>query len=589
MLAVGAFPMFAVAKQGANAAAPDQAPLPPGQAKKQAAAEAPTAQPPAPAAPQQSPAPDKHAAKQQAKAERKAAQGATTSVLANGRAQKAAQKTITSQLAKSASKTANKGASAQAQSQNTSSLPPGQAKKVAATTVATPAPALAAATPSAPATATGSFTKATSHKKKASKRKSARASAPRHVVASSNSGVGVLATIPAAAAITTEKTRATKTDAKGFVPAPQTTHDDQPNVVFRTVRDAVEVVPATIWILLGLLTALACLFAVTSARQTRRARRFAAEAGTLLGDVGVLQEAVLPVVPPRVGALALSVAHRPAGGPAAGGDFYDVVPLDGDRTALVVGDVTGHGSAALGQATLVRFTLRAHLESGAGPREALAIATDSLAPHFEEGFATAAVAIHDPQAGTLTYATAAHEAPIVVGPGAHEPVLVASTPPLGIGTGAPSARRQTVVPFPEQSLACMLTDGALEARVRGELVGRARVQEWVRELGQRPAAGDMAELIRSRAKVSDDLAVCFATSTSGEDTGNWRVEELHRPTPEEAERFLTACGAGDEHKRAAAEALRFSREGTVLTIRVENDVVVSANVLRNGTPAVVAA
>ena len=351
----------------------------------------------------------------------------------------------------------------------------------------------------------------------------------------------------------------------------------QPNVVFRTVRDAVEVIPTTIWILLGLLTGLASLFAVTSARQTRRAHRLAAEAGTLMGDVGVLQEAVLPVVPPRVGALALSVAHRPAGGPAAGGDFYDVIPLDGGRTALVVGDVTGHGPGALGQATLVRFTLRAHLETGAGPREALAIATDSLAPHFEEGFATAAVAIHDPNEGTLTYATAAHEAPIVLGPGAHHPVLVSSTPPLGIGAGGPSARRQTAVPFPEKSLACMLTDGALEARVRGELVGRARVEEWMRELGERPAAGDMAELIRSRAAVSDDLAVCFATSTAGADTGSWRVEELHRPTPQEAVRFLDACGAGDEHKRAAAEALRFSRENAVLVVRFENDAVVSAS------------
>src|SRR5204862_7608946 len=235
--------------------------------------------------------------------------------------------------------------------------------------------------------------------------------------------VAALATIPLAAShAAATKTRAEKTDATGFVPAPKTTHDDQPNVVLRTVRDAVQVVPTAIRVLLGLLTALACLFAVTSARQTRRARRFAAQAGTLQGDVGVLQEAVLPVVPPRVGALALSVAHRPAGGPAAGGDFYDVVPLDGDRTALVVGDVTGHGPGALSQATLVRFTLRAHLESGAGPREALAIATESLAPHFEEGFATAAVAIHDPDAGTLTYATAAHAAP-------------------ARSTGAPSPRR----------------------------------------------------------------------------------------------------------------------------------------------------
>jgi Stage II sporulation protein E (SpoIIE) len=583
--------MFAVAKQGGNAPAQVQDHVPPGQAKKQqAAAEAPAAQP-APAPQQQAPAADKHAAKQQAKAAATGTATAPTNGRAEKAADKAAQNTATTQQqtsTKPTSKAANKGASAQAQSPTSSSLPPGQAKKEPAATAATaPAPV---ATPAAPATPTTTVAKPKARTKKARKHKRA-ASTPRRTIARSGPTVAALASVPVAGstAAATKKTEATKTDTTGFVPTPQPSHDDTPNVVFRTVRDAVEVVPTTIWVLLALLTALTSLFAVTSARQTRRARRLAAEAGTLMGDVGVLQEAVLPVVPPRVGALALSVAHRPAGGPAAGGDFYDVVPLDGDRTALVVGDVTGHGPGALGQATLVRFTLRAHLESGAGPREALAIATESLAPHFEEGFATAAVAIHDPNAGTLTYATAAHEAPIVVGPGSHDPVLVASTPPLGIGAGGPSARRQTVVPFPEESLACMLTDGALEARVRGELVGRARVEQWVRELGERPAAGDMAELIRSRAKVSDDLAVCFATSTAGADSGNWRVEELHRPTPDEAERFLTACGAGDEHKRTAVEALRFSREGTVLTVRFENDVVVSTTVQRNGNPAVVAA
>ena len=77
--------------------------------------------------------------------------------------------------------------------------------------------------------------------------------------------------------------------------------------------------------------------------------------------------------------------------------------------------------------------------------------------------------------------------------------------------------------------------------------------------------------------------------TAGPDTGSWRVEELHRPTPEEAERFLDACGAGPEHKRATAEALRFSREDTMLRVRFENDAVVSASVVRSGDPTPVAA
>jgi hypothetical protein len=579
VLAVGCFATPSVAKHEpapAQQAPPGQTQTPPGQAKKEQAAAQPSAQAaPATAAPAAS-------TKQQAKAVRKAAKhgGATT-------LQTSRQATTTTTTSKQAQKSSSKGASTQAQSQTSSSLPPGQAKK-AETTTSAPTAAPAQAAPTTPTvTASGSFTAAKKHHKaRAHKRSAANRGA------STAAPVATINRTPVAAANPAKHTKAKKSGSgSGYVPAkPQTTttHDDSPNVVFRTVRDAVEVIPVAIWILLGLLTALASLFAVTSARQTRRARRFAAEAGTLQSDVGVLQEAVLPVVPPRVGALALSVAHRPAGGPAAGGDFYDVIPLEGGRTAMVVGDVTGHGPGALGQATLVRFTLRAHLESGAGPREALAIATDSLAPHFDEGFATAAVAIHDPEAGTLTYATAAHEAPIVVGPGEHHPVLVASSPPLGIGAG-PSARRQTTLPFPEGSLACMLTDGALEARVRGELVGRARVEQWVRELGERPAAGDMAEMIRSRAAVSDDLAVCFATSTAGEDSGIWRVEELHRPTPDEAERFLEACGASPEHKRTACEALRFSREGTVLSVRFQDETVVSAEVLRNGSPTTVAA
>jgi hypothetical protein len=576
---------------------------PPGQEKKdkkhdQQAAAAPTpaadqapsgAEQPAAAAPAP---PDKHAAKQQAKAEKKAAKQ-------EAKAEKHADK----QPSKTVSQTTT--------DVTPTSSSPGRRKKTAASTTPAPAPAVVAAAepaaaPAAPAPAAAPVTHARKRTgRSAAQRRAAARKRHRAAVRRANAGRRtaarrarpvapvarpLISTTAPLAAISPgpakpEKKAAKETDRR----APSHQPDDQPNVVLRTVSDVVEVVPTPLWVLLGILTGLSCLFAVTSARQTRRAHRLAAERGTLLGDVGVLQDAVLPVVPPRVGSLAVSVAHRPAGGPAAGGDFYDVVALDNGRSALVVGDVSGHGPGALGHATLVRFTLRAHLESGAGPREALAIAASSLAPHFEEGFATAAVAIHDPREGTLTYATAAHEAPIVVGPGSHAPVIASSTPPLGIGANGPLARRQTTVPFPEGSLACMLTDGALEARHRGELVGRARVEEWVREMGARPAAGDMAELIRTRAAVSDDLAVCFATSTAGPDTGSWRIEELNSPTPAEAERFLVACGAGDDLRGAVAEALRFTHAGTVLSVRFEDDRVVSADVAPSGKPAPVAA
>jgi hypothetical protein len=573
--------MPAAAKQdpAAGSTPPGHSQTPPGQAKKQDAAQTTSAT--APTATQQTTTVTRRAAKQQAST---STQTSTTTTTKTKQAQPAAAQPSTKQA-----KANSQAATSQAPTASPSRSPKKAAAQAAAQAAATPASPTATAA-SAPTQAAAPASQRTSGSFTAAKNRKHRAATSTNRSAASSAVTPVASISPAPVAASNPTTIATKTGKTGsggvYTPR-RTTPDDKPNVVFRTVRDAVEVIPSTIWILLGLLTGLAALFAVTSARQTRRAHRLAAERGTLLTDVGVLQEAVLPVVPPRVGALAVSVAHRPAGGPAAGGDFYDVVALDNDRTALVVGDVSGHGPGALGQATLVRFTLRAHLESGSTPREALAIAAESLSPHFDEGFATAAIALHDPEAGTLTYSTAAHEAPIVVGPGAHLPVLASSTPPLGIG-GA-SARRQTTVPFPAKSLACMLTDGALEARVRGELVGRTRVEEWVRELGERPAAGDMAELIRSRAAVSDDLAVCFATSTAGEDSGDWRIEELYNPTPDEAERFLEACGADDEHKRSVAEALRFTRDGTLLRIRLENGAVVSVDVLRNSSLKSVAA
>jgi serine phosphatase RsbU (regulator of sigma subunit) len=118
-----------------------------------------------------------------------------------------------------------------------------------------------------------------------------------------------------------------------------------------------------------------------------------------------------------VPSLRASVAYRPADGPAAGGDFYDIVALADGRTAFFVGDVSGHGRAALGHAALSRYTLRAYLEAGLEPPEALETAGAVLADKLEDDFVTALIAAHDARAGRLSYATAGHPAPIVLANG----------------------------------------------------------------------------------------------------------------------------------------------------------------------------
>src|SRR5256885_617586 len=219
---------------------------------------------------------------------------------------------------------------------------------------------------------------------------------------------------------------------------------------------------------------IALVLAFRSRGMARGARRLAAQRAALAQDVDAMQAALAPEVPTRQGPLEISVAYRPAEGPAAGGDFYDVFGLDATRVAVIVGDVSGHGRGALGRAAQTRFTLRAYLELGMQPRTALALAGRRPSAHPDE-FATVAVGIYEAASGTLTYATAGHPPPIVLDSSDFGPITACASVPLG--WGVPTGRRQTTLSLPAGAIACFYSDGLAEARSRGELLGRDRVVE----------------------------------------------------------------------------------------------------------------
>ncbi|MFL5883635.1 MAG: PP2C family protein-serine/threonine phosphatase, partial [Thermoleophilaceae bacterium] len=251
--------------------------------------------------------------------------------------------------------------------------------------------------------------------------------------------------------------------------------------VGRTLTKLVKVVPGPIKVIIALLATLAALLGMRSFVHSRRARRLERQREELLDDVGLLQRALLPDVPARIGALETSVGYRPADGPAAGGDFYDVFEIQGGRVAVIVGDVCGHGRQALAQTALIRYTLRAYMDAGLGPRAALQVAGRALANDIAGELTTVVVAVYDPDEAALTYACAGHEPPILLGPAAHEPVVGGAAPPLG--AGIETGIRETRVPLPAGATACFFTDGLVEARVNGGLVGRAKLTEMLSELG----------------------------------------------------------------------------------------------------------
>ena len=238
--------------------------------------------------------------------------------------------------------------------------------------------------------------------------------------------------------------------------ARKATHDPATAIssapIVTTITKIVGVVPTLVWALIGGLLALALALAVRSRLAALRARRLEQQRGELLADVGLLQAALLPVPPVRLGPVGTSAAYRPADGPGAGGDFYDLFALDDGRLAVILGDVSGHGRQALPHTALVRFTLRAYLEAGLSPRSAVQTAGAVLERQLGESFATVAAATYHPRERILTYACAGHPPPIVIGSQAIEPITVCSAPP--IGAGARTGTRQTVVSVPGRSQIC---------------------------------------------------------------------------------------------------------------------------------------
>ena len=342
----------------------------------------------------------------------------------------------------------------------------------------------------------------------------------------------------------------------------------------RTVVRVLEVVPPELRIALAALAGLGLLLAAATAVQTVRRGRLARQRGRLLADVGVLQSALLPRLPERIGGARVSAAYRPAEGLAAGGDFYDAFELPGGRTGVLVGDVAGHGREVVPLTALVRYNVRAYLEAGLPPRAAVHVAANVLAPHLGDLQVTIVVAIFDAGTGRLTYACAGHAPPLLLAD-TTAPVTACSSPPLG--AGAPTGRRQTTVAFAPGAVACFHTDGLDEAPLAYGRLGRDGVAEALTALGaQRDADQLIARVVRRSERQPDDMAACIVTALPG-GAGGWslRLEELEVDATTLssgwAQRFLIACGV--EHARIA-RALReahaiVARDGTaVIEVRV---------------------
>ncbi len=325
-------------------------------------------------------------------------------------------------------------------------------------------------------------------------------------------------------------------------------------------------------ILLGVLLALAVALGLRSRVVALRARRLERQRAQLLEDVGLLQAALLPVPPARLGPVGTSAAYRPADGPGAGGDFYDVFALADGRLAVIVGDVSGHGRQALPHTALVRFTLRAYLEAGLSPRSAVQTAGAVLERQLGDSFATVVAATYQPRDRVLVYACAGHPPPVVLGAQSLALVTLCSSPPIGVGMR--TGTRQTTVSLPGSSQVCFHTDGVTDARVGDELFGEQRLVYTLAELGSGGSGATASALLDRVAAETDvrpdDMAACVLCVEGGAGAPTVLVEELELDREAAAGartgQFLLACGvpAGEIPELVCSARAAAGRAGTVL-------------------------
>jgi Stage II sporulation protein E (SpoIIE) len=325
---------------------------------------------------------------------------------------------------------------------------------------------------------------------------------------------------------------ATAAGASSAKPAPSSVHKAARKAASSNPLDSIGrqipfPVPVPDWSkpIILLLLLLAIFFAARSRLSALRARRLERQRAVLLGDLDSMQAALVPEIPRRLGDLSVSVAYRPADGPAAGGDFYDLFVLEPGRVAIVLGDVAGHGRGALTQAALTRYTLRAYMQAGLEPRAALSLAGSVLSEPGELQFATVLAAVYDSANGRLTYASAGHDPPIAIGFEVPEPPTVCCSAP--VGCNLPTGRRQTTISVPPGGKVCFFSDGLLEARTPGGLLGRERLVELVGELGPSDSAPALLERVRDDAlRTPDDMMACIVSSAVGAPAPKGHVEEL---------------------------------------------------------------
>jgi serine phosphatase RsbU (regulator of sigma subunit) len=227
-----------------------------------------------------------------------------------------------------------------------------------------------------------------------------------------------------------------------------------------------------------------------------------------------VQESFLPQQAPDVQSYRFSAHYTPA--LEVGGDFYDFIYLDLNRTGIVIGDVSGKGVPAALYMAKLGSDMRTLAFTESVPAEALMKLNDLLAGRSRRGmFATLLYIELDATTGIMTLSNAGHLPPIIKkADGSLVKLETAGGAPLGMLPGMKLFQEEATL-GPGDTVV-LYTDGIVEAmNAKEELYGFERFEKLIKKSGSGPGVlkdaiiGDVNRFTGLSPQHDDMTLVCF--------------------------------------------------------------------------------
>ncbi|WP_018933386.1 PP2C family protein-serine/threonine phosphatase [Gracilibacillus lacisalsi] len=154
-----------------------------------------------------------------------------------------------------------------------------------------------------------------------------------------------------------------------------------------------------------------------------------------------------------------------------GGDYFDFHIMPNGKIRIVIGDVMGKGIPAAMLMILTRGVFRSSTEHQASPSKTLKVMNDAMYDDLRRlgSFVTLLCADWDPEAKTLTYASAGHNLPVVIDRNQNNKKLPSIKGVMLGGLPQASYQEETISLY-EEDVIFFYTDGIIEAQNKhGEL------------------------------------------------------------------------------------------------------------------------